>query len=278
MVIRRSIVAAACAVVLLAACGSSDARPRAHAQSSTTMDPNMKGMDHGTHGEDASDAGLSMLRNGHHSEMSNVKLNATDQAALDAQLAITREVALKYPTVAAAKAAGYTRAGPFAPGLGAHYIAPVSSAALNPDGVEDPEDLQNPLSILYDGTDPDSKVVGFMYYSLKKDAEGFVGPNDFWHFHTNVCQKPAADGGTDSPLGADGDTTKAQCEAAGGYIMNETQYMTHVWTVPGYEVSAKDGGVFAEANPKVKCPDGTYFMMTEKDFAAHPMSVCRSEL
>ena len=32
--------------------------------------------------------------------------------------------------------------------------------------------------------------------------------------------------------------------------------MVHVWTVPGYE---SPQGVFSELNPKMTCPDGTYF-------------------
>ena len=74
----------------------------------------------------------------------------------------------------------------------------------NVDGVVEGDDLTNPLSILYDGTGPNAKIAGFMYYSFsQKQPSGFVGDNDFWHYHTNVCSVYNADGSTDAPFGAD---------------------------------------------------------------------------
>ena len=60
--------------------------------------------------------------------------------------------------------------------------------------------------------------------------------------------------------------------------MAKTQWMVHVWSVPGYEVPQASGGVFAEANPKIKCSDGTYYMMDVSQMAQHPTNVCKSEL
>ena len=42
--------------------------------------------------------------------------------------------------------------------------------------------------------------------------------------------------------------------------------------------SEQDGGVFAEVNPKLDCPDGTYLMMEQKYMIDHPENVCKSEL
>jgi hypothetical protein len=45
------------------------------------------------------------------------------------------------------------------------------------------------------------------------------------------------------------------------------------------EVSEEDGGVFAEVNPGIDCPDGTDFTMEDpQDLIDHPLNACRSEL
>ena len=41
--------------------------------------------------------------------------------------------------------------------------------------------------------------------------------------------------------------------------MAVTQYLLHVWTVPGYSDPL---GVFAHTNPALTCGDGTYYMDT----------------
>jgi hypothetical protein len=283
---------ALCAGVLLfAACGGDDAKTTATTKAPAAADDAVDdhsddAMDHSDdamdHDDEAIDeTGLKMLKNGHHEEMELTELNAADQAELDRQLAITREVAAQYPTLGVAIDAGFTRAGPFSPGLGIHYSNPTSysKGGLNPDGVIDDEDLHNPLMFIYDGTDRDAKIAGFMFYSVAaEEPEGFVGPNDFWHYHTNVCNQPAEDG-INAPLGADQEaTTKEACDAVGGALMTETQWMTHVWSVPGYEMTDEEGGVFGEVNPAIKCADGTYLMMSEKDFNDHPKNFCKSEL
>jgi hypothetical protein len=182
---------------------------------------------------------------------------------------------LKYPRLKDAIAAGFRRAGPYAPGLGLHVIKFAGTGSANVDGTMDADALANPLSILYDGTGPNAKIAGFMYYSFSsKQPEGFAGDNDYWHYHTNVCSKYNADGSSDAPLGADRPVTQAQCAAVGGILLPTTQYMVHVWTVPGYTVSAADGGVFGEVNPALTCADGTYHMLPMDQWASHPVNVC----
>ena len=192
---------------------------------------------------------------------------------LKRQLAITQRVAARYPTVADAEAAGYRRAGPYSPGLGAHYTI-TSAAALNFDGVVDDDDLRHPLAIIYDGTDPTSEVAGFMYYATT-DAppEGFAGENDVWHYHENICIK-FSNGVIDSPFGADLPVTSAQCAEVGGFLMPSTQYMVHVWSVPGW--NNVDGGVFAEVNPALDCADGTYWRLPSSQWKDHLLNVCES--
>lgn len=233
--------------------------------------------DHGgTTGHDhADDRGFSALSNGHHHGLSApAALDLGTQARLDEQLAVTRQVAARYPTVADVEAAGYTRAGPYAPGIGAHYIN--YAGGLNPDGVVNRDDLEHPLAIIYDGTDPTSKVAGFMYYSMSpQEPAGFVGPNDTWHYHENICLKTGPGGVIEAPYGADQEATPAQCAAAGGYILPVTQWMTHVWTVPGYENDEQ--GVFAEATPALDCSDGSYYVLPVDDWADHPLDVCKTQ-
>jgi hypothetical protein len=230
--------------------------------------------DTGADTEAGDDLGFSLLQNGHqHETDAEVVLDADTRARLDAQLAVTREVAAQFPTVADAEAAGYRRAGPFSPGLGAHYVRQ-TGAALNGDGVVDDQDLREPLAIIYDGTDPGSPVAGFMYYSMSGEVpEGFVGPNDHWHFHDNVCLVNNPDGTIDAPLGADREVTEAQCTRLGGSLMYITQWMAHVWTAPGYE---SEMGTFSEINPALTCPDGTYHQIPIDDLVDSPLTLCRS--
>ena len=136
--------------------------------------------------------------------------NATrDQVA--AQLVAARDFALRYPTVQDAVDAGFIVAGGFAPGVGAHYvgIAAAASGAF---------DAGKASTLIYDGTEPDSRVVGLMYLGgAAKAPEGFAGPNDHWHRHTGVCTKFSA-GKIEIPFPADADVTKAMCDRAEGRV------------------------------------------------------------
>ncbi|CAB4606284.1 unannotated protein [freshwater metagenome] len=223
---------------------------------------------------DIDDKGLSLLTNGHHHEIRNDPLDPATQAEVDRQLAITREVAAQFPTLADAAAAGYRRAGGYSPGLGVHYTHS-GIAELNPAGTMTDETLRHPQSLIYAGTEPNSPIAGFMYYSMSKiEPTGFPGTNDTWHYHSNVCVKFSA-AGTDAPFGADrGDVTKEMCSAVGGVMLNTTQWMVHVWSVPGWENDA--GGVFAEVNPKLGCSDGTYYRVSNEELVSMPINICQS--
>jgi hypothetical protein len=181
----------------------------------------------------------------------NVPLDPATRETLKAQLTAAREVALRFPTVASATAAGYRVAGGFAPGSGAHYVGGNGGFQLTGNGSFDPS---APMSLIYDGVSPDSQIVGLMYYAMGSAPEGFAGPNDHWHRHSNVCVKYAATG-IDVPFPADAEVTKAQCDAAGGSYMNVTGWMVHAWVVPSWE---SPQGVFSHDNPDVRCADGTY--------------------
>jgi len=67
--------------------------------------------------------------------------------------------------------------------------------------------------------------------------------------------------GATEALGFDGSITKESCGAKHGNWVATTQYLLHVWTVPGYTDAL---GVFAHMNPALTCGDGTYFTDTHE--------------
>jgi hypothetical protein len=205
------------------------------------------------------DRGWSMIENGtQHNmapEVALANLPPETRVQLLRQLALTMDVIKKYPTVKDAEAAGYRRAGPFIPGLGTHYVGGRNgrSSALTDD------DILHPSTIIYDGNTQTSPIAGFMYISSvmagAPEPEGFAGPNDHWHYHTGICLVRGPNGAMEA-LGFDGSITQDQCKTKKGNWVATTQYLLHVWTVPGY---SNPLGVFAHANPALTCGDGTYY-------------------
>jgi len=177
-------------------------------------------------------------------------LDTVTRAALKAELLQARDTALAYPTVADATAAGYYLAGGFAPGSGAHYIdvgGMTGGTGVNPS---------KPLALIYDGINPSSQIAGLMYYGMGNGApEGFAGPNDHWHRHSNVCIKYGGPNGIEVPFPADADVTQEMCDDAQGSLMKVTGYMVHAWVVPTWE---SPEGVFSHDNSNLRCADGTY--------------------
>jgi hypothetical protein len=192
-------------------------------------------------------AGVASLANGHtHPDdfLPYAPMTVAAFHVLGEQLAAVREVTLRYPTVGDALRAGFVRRGAFIPGQGAHLFPPPSVLASATNSIE------RPLSWLYSGLEDTSVVVGVMYGS----GVDFAGPNDRWHFHTNVCvaRVPSPDGGYETYSEGEG-MTPAQCAARNGsYIANAGPLM-HVWAVPGWESPI---GVFSHDNPLVVCTDG----------------------
>jgi hypothetical protein len=113
-----------------------------------------------------------------------------------------------------------------------------------------------------------------MYYAMTaSEPEGFAGPNDHWHYHTNTCIKYAGNGEIDAPFGADTDVPADLCIRAGGMVLEQTQWMVHVWSVPGWE---SQQGLFGEVNPALTCADGTYHQLPLEQWIDHPLNVCRT--
>jgi hypothetical protein len=172
-------------------------------------------------------------------------LDAATHGLLAAQLVAARQAALKYPTVADAERAGFILAGGFSPLTGAHYI--------DLGHVAGSFDAADPGTYIYDGTKPTSPIIGLMYTgSNALPPEGFAGPNDHWHRHSNTCVlfKPT---GISVPFPADSSVTQSQCDAVHGMFMRRTIWMVHAWVVPGWE---SPSGVFSHDNSDVVCANG----------------------
>ena len=139
-----------------------------------------------------------------------------------------------------AEAAGYEKSTPFLPCIGAHYTN-LQYLAFDP---------ANPSELLFDGTSPDSKVVGLSYlvFSPSGAPEGFAGPNDHFHQHnTNggLCLKDGV-----GVVGGESQT-KEDCEKLGGKKAGkvmENIWMAHAWVAPGWECT---WGVFAGECPEL---------------------------
>jgi hypothetical protein len=219
------------------------------------------------------DRGFSKLDNGHQEEENvfELPLTAATRSTLQHQLTLARQIAMKYPTVADAEGAGWNRSGPFAPGLGAHYFNYAGGSGFMPNGVIDDDAALHPAALIYDGTQPSSRIAGLMYYSVNpRLPKGFAGENDIWHYHTNVCIVPGKNGVVDTPFGADTTVSKAMCDGVGGTLLKKTSWMLHAWVVPGYD---SPQGVFSHLNEAITCRDGTYKVINLEKIG-HKASVC----
>ncbi len=180
-------------------------------------------------------------------------LTPAQRRELALQLVVARATAMQYPTVADATKAGYILAGKFTPGAGAHYVS-LSGSAASYLGKTTTIDPAHPLALIYEGTAPTSRVVGLMYGSFNVNPpDGFAGPNDHWHRHTNLCIT-FDKGSIGIPFPPDSDVQKSSCDARHGQFMRETLWMVHAWVVPGWE---SPQGVFSHANVDLHCADGT---------------------
>jgi len=157
---------------------------------------------------------------------------------LGQQLDIAHQVTLQYPTVADAEADGYHMVTGYVPCIGAHYIK-----VSNMLGGFDPA---KPSMLLYEGTNPDSKIVGLSYSILgdpNTPPEGFAGPNDPWHKHDSnggLCMKGGVVIAAES-------ASQAKCEAMGGKkTALHNLWMMHAWAADAWQSS---WGIFSAENP-----------------------------
>jgi hypothetical protein len=159
------------------------------------------------------------------------------RTVLAQQLEEARTVALSFPTVADAEKAGYRAITTYLPCIGAHYI--------NGSYIDHTFDPAHPEMLLYDGTAPDSRIVGLSYYVVtdpKNPPEGFAGPNDPWHRHIGLCIK-------DGLVIGDERWSRAACRNAGGVkVDGANSWMVHTWVVPGWESA---WGTFSSEHPEL---------------------------
>jgi hypothetical protein len=175
----------------------------------------------------------------HRGPYPQVPLSEATRMELEQQQTEARAVAAKYPTVATATAAGYRESTVYVPCIGAHYTNVGLVGQFNPTA---------PSELLYDGTSPNSRIVGLSYLVFHPGGApaGFAGPNDRWHQHTfngGLCM-----GAGGLIIGAESESA-ADCEKAGGHKIALTDiWMMHDWVVPGWECS---WGVFAAECPEL---------------------------
>jgi hypothetical protein len=241
----RFVIVVGAAALALAACSSSGTSPKASVASPAASRAT-------TPTTQPTAIGLRTNADERAEQVPDKPLTPAQSKALAAQLAIARTVAMKYPTVADALRGGLIQAGLFTPGAGAHYVSIAGSVGgLSGAGTVDPS---KPEAWIYDGTDPGSRIVGLMYASFSVEApEGFAGPNDHWHRHTNLCVTFGG-GKINIPFAPDSSVTRAQCTADHGMFMRRTFWMVHAWVVPAWK---SPQGVFSHANLNLQCADGT---------------------
>ena len=172
---------------------------------------------------------------GHRGPVQFTPLDAKTRTTFAAQVAQSNAVAAAYPTPAAAEAAGWRQITPYVPCIAAHYL---NSKLL--DGTFDPA---KPEILLYDGTDPDSHLVGLSYLVFTdpdNPPEGFAGDNDPWHIHRQLC---LGGGG----VVGDENTTPEQCADRGGRLVPlNNLWMMHMWNVAGWD---SRWGLFSSEHP-----------------------------
>jgi hypothetical protein len=172
---------------------------------------------------------------GHRGPVPHEPLDAETRATFASQVEQSNTVVAKYPTVSAAEAGGWRRITPYVPCIAAHYI---NSGLL--DGTFDPA---APEILLFDGTDPDSQIVGLSYLVFtdpETPPPGFAGDNDPWHVHRQLCI------GAGGVVG-DENTTKEECEQRGGRVVPlKNLWMMHMWNVAGWD---SRWGLFSSEHP-----------------------------
>jgi hypothetical protein len=185
-------------------------------------------------------SGAAASGHGHRGPIQEVPItNPAVRDQLAAQLTQARAAAAALPTVADALTAGYIHVSDFLPCVGAHYAkVPAFDSTLDP---------RVPEFVLYDGTAPNSRIVGLSYaMTVTGEAapEGFAGPNDPWHRHKTLCF--AGDG---TGIVGGEDVSKAECDDLhGGFINAGNIWMSHEWVVPGWE---SPWGTFSAENPNL---------------------------
>jgi hypothetical protein len=175
---------------------------------------------------------------GHHGHndggpATTVPLDPADQATFERQWAIAVAAVPRLDTTEKATAGGYVRASVPGYGIGTHWV--------NWTLIDQPFDPAHPSMLLFDEDDARTELVGFSYWIHADSPDGFAGPNDVWHQHTNLC---VVNGWVDREMAA----TRQDC--AGDFLAGSDLWMLHAWVVPALP---NRWGSFATLNPTL-CP------------------------
>jgi len=176
-----------------------------------------------------------------HGHVHKAPLDQATQTAVDTQVDTAQASALRYPTVAAAEAAGYRLTTTDLSCIAAHYVR--WDITVDDWGTVDATfDPADPEILLYDGTAPSSPLVGASYLALTETKpEGFVGGNDDWYRHLWMCLTDGVVSGLGVPSTA--------CDGLNQrWFSGHDIWMAHAWVVPGYENRL---GVFADGLGKL---------------------------
>ena len=185
---------------------------------------------HASTGASAPPGSPSPQENSRHEHGPEVNISQADIAKLHEQLQLARQATEKYRDINVARAEGYVQTTQDLPRLGAHFV--------KPSLVDDVFDPAQPESLLYtrrlSGT---WELVGVMYLTPPgpNPPEGFAGPLDVWHYHTNLCFVGRV---------VVGRTSAEDCAARGGRFRARTGWMLHVWLYLD-----SPNGLFSAENP-----------------------------
>lgn len=195
-------------------------------------------------------------------------LGYEDCKTVAGQFDVAKAYAEEYPTLGSAEAAGFRSTFAFIPGMGTHHgldsITPAMLAdptfnRMDPvipnsiiDGTFDPA---QPEFLQYNGNGPDAALIGMSYYVRTTNGlppQGFVGNNDWWHHHPQLCLAPA----TATAFAVN--LTDAQCTARAGVNLHMgNYYMLHLWLVDDLEYVAD---VHAPMHPCIKAGGAIFDM------------------
>jgi len=148
-------------------------------------------------------------------------LSQSNCQEVSAYIQSAQDYVVKFPTVAAAKAAGWVQATVFTPGQGAHYVDPTRQTG--------PFDPRRPNFLMFNGTANTANLVGMMFLvdtgSTTTPPAGFPGANDHWHNHGVLCVRDS-----DQVVVGEG-LSDSSCLSAGGHntTSHSSEWMVHVW-------------------------------------------------
>jgi len=184
-----------------------------------------------------------------HQQQPDIAVQFADLAAVQQQVAAARAGTEQYQDIRVALRDGFIQMTQDLPGIAAHFVHPLRVL----DSVFDPA---KPEVLLYAKTDGAWSLVGLSYLlphtGSETAPEGFAGPLDVWHYHTNLCFAGA------SVISAQ--KSAAECRQARGRFVSNTGWMTHLWL---YTESPE--GLFAHQNSRLT---GSGAVLTRAELAA----------